>query len=228
MPMERKPTACSLRNETCWERKRSEKKNERFVRKASRKKIRDSALSLTLCSPPPLENGRFLHLDMSLADLERSLLSRLEKAGVLCELRARAREAALGELDLGGTRARGDSSPPSASTPSKQKKRRPSPPPPSPPAETVVALELIREFLEWHGFRKARSLLEAEAGMPPMTASSKFSIFGRRALASLVGLEGEEEGEETNEDEPRPPPLLYSVMSKAASTSAEARRKNKS
>jgi hypothetical protein len=156
---------------------------------------------------------------MSLADLERSLLSRLEASGMLARLQSSARQAALKELD--------DLSSSSSSLASKTKTstRQKTPPPPNPPAETVVALELVREFLDFHGFQKARSLLEAEADLPPCRGRrGGASFFGRRALASLVGVEREEEEEEREGDGDglHPPPLLYSVMAQAAAASAAA------
>lgn len=158
---------------------------------------------------------------MSLADLERSLLSRLEASGELSRLRSSAREAALKELD-------GLSSSSSSASRTKTSRTTKPPPPPAPPAETVVALELVREFLDFHGFRKARSLLEAEADLPPCRGSrGGASFFGRRALASLVGVdEREEEGDrEGDEHGLRQPPLLYSVMAQAAAAAATASRK---
>ena len=151
---------------------------------------------------------------MSLADLERSLLSRLEASGELSKIRSSTREAALRELDgLSSSLASRSTRP-----------AKPPPPRPTPPAETVVALELVREFLDYHGFRKARSLLEAEADLPPCRGRrGGGSFFGRRALASLVGVEEEERGED--KDESHPPPLLYSVMAKAAAAAAGASSK---
>lgn len=154
---------------------------------------------------------------MSLADLERSLLERLEASGELSKLRASAREAALRELN-------GLSSPPSASKVASKQKGAPPRRPPAPPAETVIALELIREFLGFHGFMKAKSLLEAEASLPPSYFGRRggggASFFGRQALASLVGVP--EEGGERGDDvvELCPPPLLYSVMAAAAAAAA--------
>ena len=156
----------------------------------------------------------FSSTPMSLADLERSLLARLDRSGDLSKLRAGAREAALRELN--GL----------ASSSSSLTKPKAKTPPPTPPAETVVALELVREFLDFHGFSKARSLLEAEADLPPCRGSRRGSFFGRRALASLVGVDEEEAEEAENRDEllRPPPPLLYSVMAKAAATSTKKRQ----
>lgn len=173
-----------------------------------------STSTFTLSQPfrLPLHHLLLQPTPMSLADLERSLLARLDRSGDLSKLRAGAREAALRELN-------GLASSSSKMTETKTL-------PPTPPAETVVALELVREFLDFHGFSQARSLLEAEADLPPCRGSRRGSFFGRRALASLVGVDNEEEGEEENRDEllRLPPPLLYSVMEKA--DAASTKKKN--
>ena len=181
--------------------------------------------------PQPFRLPTSLRLFMSLADLERSLLARLEASGELSKLRASAREAALRELDDLSSSSSPSASASKSKTAAKQK--------PRPPAETVVALELVGEFLDFHGFGRAKSLLEAEANLPPSSsASSSFgrrrgggggggggaSFFGRRALASLVGVQegGGEDYDGDGRDELRPPPLLYSVMAAAAAASNAA------
>ena len=127
---------------------------------------------------------------MSLADLERSLLARLEASGEPSELRSRAREAALREFDgLCSSLAT------SKTKPTTTTNTRP-PPPPTPPAETVVALELVREFLDFHGFLKARSLLEAEADLPPCRGAElrAYSLGGGR-WRRLLGSKGRKKKE---------------------------------
>ena len=222
-----KADICCVKRGKTGRRETVERTRERHIlsQKPSRPRPVSHSLSLSLnrfVFFPLILSSFHSSPSMSLADLERSLLSRLEASGELSRLRSSARDAALKELD-------GLSS--SSSSASKTKTSRGAKPPlPTPPAETVVALELVREFLDFHGFLKARSLLEAEADLPPCRGRrGGASFFGRRALASLVGVERgeEEEGEREGEEHGlRPPPLLYSVMAQAAA--AAASRKTRS
>ena len=190
---------------------------------------RPSSLSHSAVSSSPPLVLPFRPPSMSLADLERSLLSRLEASGELSRIRASAREAALKELDCLSSSSSSASK--NARTKTTSRNNSKPPPLPTPPAETVVALELVREFLDFHGFQRARSLLEAEADLPPCRGRARggggasSSFFGRRALASLVGVERDGEEEEEDEQGLPQPPLLYSVMAQAAAASAASKKR---
>ena len=115
---------------------------------------------------------------MSITDLETALTSRLASTGDLAALRGRARAAAAAELLRASAAAA-------------------APPPPPPPPEVKVALDLVLDFIRFHGWYHAAAVLEAEAGALPCAPP-------RVAVAAAAGLR-------------TPPadglPLLYALLS---------------
>ncbi len=120
-----------------------------------------------------------LHTDAGLDELRSALLAALEQRGTLEEMRARVRAEIFATIDPRAGVGSGGAMEESGGRA------------PAPPHETVVANELVREFLRFHGCEHTLSVFRAECGEAAgarVGDDSATPTLGRELLCRELGV----------------------------------------